>query len=370
MKRIYDKKICSEVTKCYNEGIQAIQISAKVDIPRSSVYYILKKHRVNKPTQKKLIYTQQRLARQLLINRIRNDFDHSLFAKDNQRIEFIKDSLSEYSLSVMCESLHVSKSSYYLKTRPHKKTTYELRREELTPLVSEVFYAHSETAGARTIANLLRQKGVHVAEKTVADIMHNNGWFSLRAGAKKLFDQYNQTMKNVLNREFDVASPNEVWVADVTEFMVNNKRYFLSSIMDLFSRRILAWKIGMRNTTQLIKTTFLKAYDFRKPDGTVLFHSDRGANYTSKVYVRCLFTHGIIRSVSRPKNPYDNSAKESFFKTLKSEEIYRRIYRSEKEMLESLGRFISYYNNERPHSYLGYKSPAEAERLYYEKNAK
>jgi len=370
MKRIYNNEVCSEVTKCYNEGIRATQISAKFDIPISSVYYILQNRRINKPTQKELIIVQQRFARQLWINRIRDEYDNSPFSRAKQKIGFIKDNLSDYSLSIMCEALHVSKSSYYLQTTPHKKTTYELRREELTPLITELFYEHNESIGAKAIAHLLRRQGVRVAEKTVADIMKIQGLFSLRLGAKKMFEKYNQTLKNVLNREFNVASPNEVWVADVTEFMINGKRYYLSSVMDLFSRRILAWKIGRRNTTQLIKSTFLSAYDFRKPDGTILFHSDRGANYTSKVYVKCLFDHGIIRSVSRPKTPYDNSVKESFFKTFKCEEIYRRIYRSEREMLESIEKFITYYNNERPHSYLGYKAPAEAERLYYEKNAK
>ena len=185
MKRIYNNEVCSEVTKCYNEGIRATQISAKFDIPISSVYYILQNRRINKPTQKELIIMQQRFARQLWINRIRDEYDNSPFSRAKQKIGFIKDNLSEYSLSIMCEALHVSKSSYYLQTTPHKKTIYELRREELTPLITELFYEHNESIGAKAIAHLLRRQGVRVAEKTVADIMKIQGLFSLRLGAKK-----------------------------------------------------------------------------------------------------------------------------------------------------------------------------------------
>jgi len=365
----YSKEQCLKILNLYENGTTVNQICSNLCLPRSSVYYIIKKERgINntKPTQKELLCLQQRLDRQLKINQIQLLFNRSPLSKSDEKIRFIKENLSNYSLSSLCTALGVSKSSYYLKADESKKTTYEKRREELLPIITDIFNEHNQALGALKISKIMQQEGYHVSPKTVADIMHTNGMFSVRSGSKRLYMQHIKTVKNTLNRKFNVSKPNEAWVADVSEFVFKNQKYFLSTIMDLFSRRIISWKIGYRNTTQLIKTTFLYAYEVRKPDGILLFHSDRGGNYKSKVYCECLYTHGVIQSMSNPSQPYDNSVKESFFSSFKQEEIYRRIYHSEKEMFAYIEKYIDYYNNNRPHGYLHYKTPAEAERAFFE----
>lgn len=131
------------------------------------------------------------------------------------------------------------------------------------------------------------------------------------------------------------------------------------------ARKAIAWRISPRNNTHLTKRTLKLAIIDRIPSTGLIFHSDNGANFTSFAFTSCLKEYGIKQSFSRTHNPYDNSICESFFKTLKQEEIYRRDYRSEKDMLCSITRFMEFYNNDRPHSTNGYKSPNKYEAEYY-----
>ncbi len=371
MPKKYDNNLCSEIYASYQRGVRVSEICSEYQVPRSTVYYIIKKLKKNvvQPTQRDLIIIQQRLERQENINKINRDYEASSFYTVGDKIQFIQANLSNCSLTLLCEALKVSKTTYYTKTDKSHKTTFEVQREKMTPIVINVFNENKQSIGALKISKLLQAEGYHIAPKTVASIMHENCLYSVRGGAKKLYENYIKETKNKLNRQFSANRPNEYWVTDVTQFCYKKHTYYICSVLDLFSRAIVGWKIGRRNTTQLIKSTFLKAYESRKPSDTILLHSDRGANYTSKEYVKCLLSHGIIQSLSNPGTPYDNSVMESFFKTLKAEEIHRRIYHSEKEMIASISAYIEYYNNKRPHSYNSYVPPLEAEKIYYSKHS-
>ena len=139
-------------------------------------------------------------------------------------------------------------------------------------------------------------------------------------------------------------------MSDITYFYFNNKTYYLCAIIDLYARKVVAWRISERNSTHLTKGTLKLAIIDRAPAPGLIFHSDNGANFTSYTFTTFLKEHGIKQSFSRAHNPYDNSVCESFFKTLKQEEIYRKDYRSEKDMLRSITTFMEFYNNSRPHS--------------------
>ena len=161
----------------------------------------------------------------------------------------------------------------------------------------------------------------------------------------------------------------KVWVCDVTYFHFNNKTYYLCAILDLYARKVVAWKISERNSTHLTKGTLKLAIIDRAPAPGLIFHSDNGANYTSYTFTSYLKELDIKQSFSRAHNPYDNSVCESFFKTLKQEEIYRKDYRSEKDMLRSITTFMEFYNNSRPHSMNGYRTPNKHEAAYYKRKA-
>ena len=150
--------------------------------------------------------------------------------------------------------------------------------------------------------------------------------------------------KNVLQQNFTVKQPNEVWVSDVTYFNHNGLVYYLCVIMDLFSRKIIAHKISKKHSTQLITKTFKAAYQLRTPQPGLIFHSDRGAPYTSYAFRELLYKNQIKQSLSRSGKPHDNAVSESFFSSLKREELYRRKYRSERELYRYIDEYIDFYN--------------------------
>ena len=213
----------------------------------------------------------------------------------------------------------------------------------------------------------MRERGIPVAEGTVARILHENGLFSIRSGAKALYYRNKEHKENIIKQDFTVKAPNEVWVSDVTYFRFNNKTYYLCAIIDLYARKVVAWKTSERNSTRLTKGTLKSAIVDRSPSPGLIFHSDNGANFTSYTFTTYLKEHCITQSFSHAHNPYDNSICESFFKTLKQEEIYRKDYRSEKDMLRSITKFMEFYNNDRPHSMNGYRSPNKYEADYYKR---
>jgi len=140
-------------------------------------------------------------------------------------------------------------------------------------------------------------------------------------------------------------------------------------IIDLFSRRVVGYHISYRNSVQLIKTTFRKAFQSRQPSAGLIFHSDRGGNYRSNSMHDLLKSSGVVQSFSRAYIPYDNSVMESFFSNMKREELYRTKYRSEKELRTAVADYIEFYNEKRPHKTLHYKTPAQHENEYYGKQA-
>ena len=131
-----------------------------------------------------------------------------------------------------------------------------------------------------------------------------------------------------------------------------------------YARKVIAHKVGKKNSTQLIKTTFKKAYESRQPQSSLMFHTDRGANYCSKTLNDYIKTLGVTRSFSRPYVPYDNSVIESFFASLKREELYRKKYRTEGELLQAIDDYMEFYNTRRPHAKIQYKTPDQKEREY------
>ena len=241
------------------------------------------------------------------------------------------------------------------------------RLKELTPIVEKIFNESKQTFGAGKITAIMNYQGYKTTEKTVAKIMHSNGWFSIKSSAKTIYLKNMQRKENVLNQQFNPKAPNEVWVSDVTYFKLNGKTFYICVILDLYARKIISLTISKRNSTWLTKKALANAYNARTPDTSkLIFHSDRGSNYTSKAFMVYANTLGIQQSFSRKSMPYDNSVCESFFNSLKREELYRTNYTSEKHFRKSLADYMLFYNTKRPHSFLRYRTPDKAEAEYYQ----
>ena len=145
---------------------------------------------------------------------------------------------------------------------------------------------------------------------------------------------------------------------------------YICVILDLFSRKAVGYKVSHRNSTQLVKATFKMAYESRKPPEGLIFHTDRVTNYKSHTFISYLKSCDVIQSFSRAHMPDDNSVVESFFSNFKREELYRRKYKSERELIAAIDNYIDFYNNKHPHSTNNYKTPASKEQNHKPKKSK
>jgi transposase InsO family protein len=168
---------------------------------------------------------------------------------------------------------------------------------------------------------------------------------------------------NILERNFRVAGPDQVWLTDITYIPTEEGWLYLSAVMDLHSRRIIGWGMSNRVDRELTLDALLMALGRRRPAAGLLHHSDRGSQYACYDYQKLLGSRGMTCSMSRKGDPYDNAAMESFFRTLKVELVYRDRFRYREEAKGVLVEYIElFYNQQRRHSALGYLSPAEYER--------
>ena len=165
----------------------------------------------------------------------------------------------------------------------------------------------------------------------------------------------------MVRQQFHADRPNQIWVSDITYFKLEQNHFYVCVIIDLFSRKVISYKISKKNSTQLITSTFKMACETRQPDPGLIFHSDRGSQYTSHRFLQLLQEHGMIQSFSNSGRPHDNAVAESFFASFKREELYRKYYSSEKEFKQGGDSYITFYNQQRPHRTLKNKTPKQVE---------
>ena len=287
-----------------------------------------------------------------------------------EKLAAIQEMSASYNVNILCEALDVAKGTYYNHIKRNKRgnTLHAKKKRELTPIIKEIFHSSNQTYGAARVHAVLKDRGYQISQTTVAKVMQENGWFSVRVGAKKIHEANKARKENLLNQEFMTSAPNEVWVSDVTIYEFKNIKYYICVILDLYSRKVISCTMGLNNSTQLTKRTLKTAYFERLPKTGLILHTDQGTNYTSLAFQKFAKTLNITQSFSRSSNPYDNSVMETFFKTLKLEELYRRNYRSERDLKESIDRYIHFYNSERIHSMNFYRTPDKYEEEYYLKH--
>ncbi len=368
-KRVGEKEK-RKVVERYLCGETVVSICKDIGYSRSTVYgWIiqyksgLQNHQVNLKDYKilKTMYERQKLVVHILQNAPcrANDPLHD-------RLEAIKDLSLKYTVYTLCDAFNVPKGTYYnfLLRSKGENSQAAKRRAELKPMIEEIYNNSNQTFGAGKISAVMRDRGIVVTERLVGDIMHKNGWFSVKTNAKELYEYCERRKENILKQNFKTEKPNKTWVSDITYFSYNERKFYICVILDLFSRKVIAYKISKRNSTQLTKATFKYAYFNRKPQEGLIFHSDNGSNYISRTFYAYLKQFGVRQSFSRSGQPHDNAVCESFFKCMKAEELYRYKYKSEREFRKSVSDYIEYYNSKRPHTYLGYLTPDRYEGLY------
>ena len=267
-------------------------------------------------------------------------------------------------MRLMCRTLAVSPSGYYAwVARPESRRTAENRR-----LVAEIRVIHAEsrrTYGSPRVHATLQAQGRRIGAHRVARLMRT------RAIRAKTVTKWRATtdsahpypvVPNTLNRQFAVAAPNRVWAGDITYIWTAEGWRYLAVVLDLYSRRVIAWGMGSRLTQELATGALTMAIEHRRPAHGVVHHTDRGSQYAATRYRELLADHGLTASMSRRGNCWDNAVVESFFHTLKTEHVHHQRYRTREDARQDMFEWIEvFYNRVRRHSTLGYRSPAEFE---------
>ena len=253
-------------------------------------------------------------------------------------------------------------SSFYYKPDPQQQRRRDQQDQKLRDQIERI---HEEFPGYgyRRIAIALKRRGIRVNGKHLRRVMKQ---FDLRPITWRTFVRTTDSghtlpvhPNRIKNRQ--VRAINEVWVADITYIRIRSSFVYLAAILDLYSRRIVGWAISKRIDTELCVTALQMALETRSARGCI-HHSDRGVQYASATYVSLLHQHGLHISMSAKGNPYDNAFMESFYKTLKYEEVHLQNYETYEDVLERLPFFLEeVYNRKRLHSSLGYVPPSEFE---------
>lgn len=355
----------------YLSGTPAVTILNENSISRSTFYGWLKVYRENAKEKKTItIREYQALERKMerletIIKIMRESHCHP-DAPLREKLPILEQLHEQYSIRLICEALNVPRGTFYnyIFRGKHGHTWYEIRREELRCEIQRIFDESHQIYGAEKIAAVLKSQGNNASVKVIRELMRDLGLISIRQESKNWYDKEKRSFKNHLNQQFHANRPNQIWVSDVTYFLWQKNHYYICAIIDLFARRVVGYKIGKKNSTQLVKSTFQKAYEERKPEASLIFHTDRGTNYRSKTFRKCLSSLAVTQSFSRAHIPYDNSVMESFFASIKKEELYRTKYRSESDFRAAVDQYIQFYNKQRPHAKLQYKTPEQAEQQY------
>ena len=284
------------------------------------------------------------------------------------RCEFIKAHRGEFGpIGKACEILRVSRSEYYdYLNRP--KSNAQIEREALEGFVVEKFEPRKGRYGHRRINRELRRDGMVVSEKRVLAVMRRPG-LQARGTARRHRRakpvEKGDPRVNLINRVFDVDARNRLWVGGITHIDTDEGRLCLAAVIDAWHRRVVGWSMPGGITERPAMDALGQAVGGEDPpdDSSLVFHDGQGSQYASRAFRRCLESHGIAQSMSRPGNPWDNAVAESFFKTLRRELINDRRYKTGDEARQEVFKYVElHYNRQRLHSKNGYMAPCDLER--------
>jgi putative transposase len=282
------------------------------------------------------------------------------------RFKLIDAAKEDFPVQRLCQVLEVSPSGYFAwRSRPASLR----QREDLVLLahIRSAFTLSNGTYGSPRMTRELQDEGLKVGRRRTARLMRENG---LKARQKRRFKRTTDSQHgfpiapNLLEQDFSAGRPNLKWNADISYVWTNEGWLYLAVVLDLFARRVVGWAVSDRLHQELALKALRKALAIRRPSAGLIHHADRGSQYCSTAYQAELRKHEIQISMSGKGNCFDNAVVETFFKTLKSELVWRTVFQTRAEAKDAIGRYIDgFYNPVRRHSTLDYVSPVQFERL-------
>ena len=283
-------------------------------------------------------------------------------------IKFMNEA-EHYPIQKLCATVHIARSAYYKwlnRTPSHSQQV----NEQLLEWIKQHYEERNGILGYRQMTIVInREHNVHYNKKRIYRLMNILHLKSVTRIKKKTYIPSTPqiTAENVLNRDFDADKPNEKWLTDVTEFKyyvgTTIKKLYLSAILDLYDRRIVAYKISDINNNYLVFSTFDEAVRLN-PNAHPIFHSDRGFQYTSKYFHQKLVNAGMIQSMSRVGRCIDNGPMEGWWGILKSEMYYLCKFKDKDELISAIEEYIRYYNTGRYQIKLHCMTPMEYHEAY------
>ena len=273
-----------------------------------------------------------------------------------------------YPLRVLCRVMEVSVSGYYkwLKRKPSKR---EMEDNRLEINIKAAHQRGRGTYGTLRIKDELAGEGIEAGRDRIRRLRKKLGLTSKNKKKYKATTDSNHKMPvaaNLLGQKFEASEPNKIWVSDITYVATDEGWLYVAAVKDLYNREVVGYAMSERMTQELIGRALIRAVKTRKPAPGMILHSDRGSQYCSNNYRYILNQFGMIQSMSRKGNCYDNAPIESFWGTLKVELIYQRRFETRSQAIREITEYIEiFYNRQRRHSSLGNISPAAFLQNYY-----
>lgn len=271
----------------------------------------------------------------------------------------------EFPIEKMAKIFKVSRSGYY-KFINKKESRRSVHNKKLIEKIKLIHNQKRQVYGSPRIHMALKEQGEPCSRITIAKLMAKNG---IRAKTKKKWKATTKGIKdlskiapNLLEQNFSAEAENEAWVEDITYVWTLEGWLYVSTVLDLYSRKIVGLSMGNRIDADLVIRSLNQAVCHRDPKPGLILHSDRGVQYISSSYKTLITKYGMRQSMSGKGNCYDNAAMESFFHTLKTEHIFFYNFKTRQEAMSSIFEYIEvFYNRQRSHSYLNYLTPEEFE---------
>lgn len=278
---------------------------------------------------------------------------------------FITRHKKTWPVDLMCRLLGVSRNAYYRYWQRRAESPPGSEHQAMLGAVKEVAEASDDSYGSRRMRKALNALGYPVGRNKARSLMREAGVSAKYRKKYKVTTNSNHgkpVFENLLNRDFNVAKPDQVYVSDITYIWTQEGWMYLAVFMDLFNREVVGWSMGSRMTARLVTDALRMALWRRKPSPGLIVHSDRGSQYASKAYRNLLRAYGLVGSMSRKGDCWDNAVAESFFASLKKERVQWKSYQTRSEAQQDILDYIAmFYNSRRLHSSLGYVSPRDYE---------
>ena len=365
-----DERVIAKIVMECAAGEKPTDLSRKYGVAKSSIYRWLNNR--TERTVETITHLSQRDFHLMLVElkRLRTDLEVyracrcSRFSPQREKYEEIERLKDRFNIHALCRVLEVRRSSFYhYLYRSPEKTQIEIDDEFFAPKIKSIFEQSKERFGSRKIQALLQREGLAISMRRISRLMDEMNlvckqsrlhYWSTTARKYKYY-------RNRLQQDFKQPAPNLVWVGDITYVRVKDIFYYICIVIDLFSRRVLAYGVSNQINVDLVWSTFDSAFEMRnRPEG-LTFHSDQGSQYTDFNFRKHLRDLKVTQSFSNPGTPLDNAVAESFFACMKREELSHNFYETRDQLENDVAEYVDYYNRVRLHQKMGMRTPIEVE---------